>query len=64
MRRAADGAALLTPAEVASLFRVEPATVKRWANAGKLTSLRTPGGHHRYLESEVRRLLGREATAS
>jgi excisionase family DNA binding protein len=50
--------ALLTPAEVAALFRVDPKTVTRWANTGKLTSLRTLGGHHRYRESEVRNLLG------
>src|SRR5450631_2584259 len=36
-----DGDALLTPAEVAALFRVDPKTVTRWARAGKLTSLRT-----------------------
>ncbi|MGV1004786.1 MAG: BldC family transcriptional regulator [Candidatus Nanopelagicales bacterium] len=48
---------LLTPAEVAALFRVDPKTVTRWANAGKLTSIRTLGGHRRYLESEVRALL-------
>jgi len=39
---------LLTPAEVASLFRVDPKTVTRWAKAGKLTSIRTLGGHRRY----------------
>ena len=48
---------LLTPAEVASLFRVDPKTVTRWAKAGKLTSIRTLGGHRRYRESEVRELL-------
>lgn len=48
---------LLTPAEVAALFRVDPKTVTRWANSGKLTSIRTLGGHRRYLESEVRALL-------
>jgi excisionase family DNA binding protein len=48
--------ALLTPAEVAELFRVDPKTVQRWAKAGKLTSIRTLGGHRRYRESEVRRL--------
>lgn len=44
---------LLTPAEVAAAFRVDPKTVTRWAKAGKLSSLRTLGGHRRYLESEV-----------
>jgi excisionase family DNA binding protein len=48
---------LLTPAEVASLFRVDPKTVTRWAKAGKLTSIRTLGGHRRYKESEVKTLL-------
>jgi excisionase family DNA binding protein len=48
---------LLTPAEVASLFRVDPKTVTRWAKSGKLTSIRTLGGHRRYRESEVKALL-------
>ena len=48
---------LLTPAEVASLFRVDPKTVTRWAKPGKLTSIRTLGGHRRYKESEVKALL-------
>lgn len=50
--------ALLTPAEVASLFRVDPKTVTRWANAGKLSAVRTLGGHRRFYEGEVRQLLG------
>jgi excisionase family DNA binding protein len=45
--------ALLTPAEVAAVFRVDPKTVTRWAKAGKLSFIRTLGGHRRYLESEV-----------
>lgn len=49
--------ALLTPAEVASLFRVDPKTVTRWAKSGKLSSIRTLGGHRRYREAEVRELL-------
>jgi excisionase family DNA binding protein len=48
---------LLTPAEVAALFRVDPKTVTRWAKAGKLSSIRTLGGHRRYRETEVRQLL-------
>lgn len=51
---------LLTPAEVAALFRVDPKTVTRWAKAGKLTSIRTLGGHRRYRENEVRSLLSGE----
>ena len=48
---------LLTPAEVASMFRVDPKTVTRLAKAGKLTSIKTLGGHRRYKESEVKALL-------
>jgi excisionase family DNA binding protein len=48
---------LLTPGEVAALFRVDPKTVTRWAAAGRIHSIRTPGGHRRFLESEVRALL-------
>ena len=55
---------LLTPAEVASLFRVDPKTVTRWAKAGKLTSIRTLGGQRRYKESEVRALLKSIAPAN
>ena len=55
--RTTDSEQLLTPAEVASLFRVDPKTVTRWAKAGKLTSIRTLGGHRRYREDEVRALL-------
>jgi len=50
---------LLTPAEVASIFRVDPKTVSRWARSGKLDARRTLGGHRRYPESEIWALLGR-----
>lgn len=47
----------LTPAEVAVLFRVDPKTVTRWAKSGKLTCIRTRGGHRRYRAGEVQALL-------
>lgn len=56
--------ALLTPAEVAALFRVNPKTVTRWARSGKLTSIRTLGGHRRFLASEVERRLEGSAPTS
>ena len=49
--------ALLTPSEVAQLFRVNPKTVTRWARAGKLTAIRTLGGHRRFRASEIKRCL-------
>jgi excisionase family DNA binding protein len=53
----AEQEVLLTPSEVAALFRVDPKTVTRWAKAGKLTAIKTLGGHRRYKESEVKALL-------
>jgi len=55
--RADDAEQLLTPGEVATLFRVDPKTVTRWASAGRIGSIRTPGGHRRFRETEVRALL-------
>ncbi len=54
---------LLTPGEVAALFRVDPKTVTRWAAAGRIGSIRTPGGHRRFRESEVRALLAGETVS-
>lgn len=51
-----DPEALLTPAEVATLFRVTPKTVTRWAEAGKLPAIRTLGGHRRFPAGEVHRV--------
>ncbi len=48
---------LLTPAQVARLFAVDPKTVTRWANSGLLATVRTLGGHRRFYAHEVRRML-------
>lgn len=53
---------LLTPAEVAKVLRVDPKTVTRWAREGKVSSVRTPGGHRRYRESEIRAYLNGSAS--
>ncbi len=42
--------------EVAAIFAVHPKTVVNWATAGRLAHFRTPGGHRRYLRSDVERL--------
>jgi excisionase family DNA binding protein len=52
---------LVTPAEVAELFKVNPLTVTMWAVQGRIGSVRTLGGHTRYKEVEVLHLL-HEAT--
>lgn len=51
------GDRLLTPGEVGAAFRVSPTTATRWAAAGRIGSVLTPGGHRRFRESEVRALL-------
>jgi excisionase family DNA binding protein len=48
---------LLRPFEVAELFGVHRKAVGRWAEAGRLTTIRTLGGHRRFLEDEVHQLL-------
>jgi len=55
--------ALLKPGEVAALFRVDPKTVTRWAKAGKLSTVRTLGGHLRFRETEIRALVAQPPTA-
>lgn len=60
----AQNETLLTPAEVAGMFRVDPKTVTRWAKSGKLSSIRTLGGHRRYKESEVLQLLNGQSSQS
>lgn len=48
---------LLTPGEVAKLFRVDPKTVSRWAARGVIPFVKTPGGHRRFRESDIKALL-------
>jgi excisionase family DNA binding protein len=52
-----DDDTLLTPSEVAAMFRVNPKTVTRWARAGKISAIRTLGGHRRFRASEIRHFL-------
>jgi excisionase family DNA binding protein len=54
---------LLTPSEVAEMFRVNPKTVTRWARTGKISAIRTLGGHRRFRASEVRALVDAEDTS-
>lgn len=50
---------LLAPGEVAALFGVDAKTVSRWEKTGRLTCIRTLGGHRRFSKTEVERLLAR-----
>lgn len=44
---------LLTPREVAALFRVDPKSVSRWHRQGRISAITTPGGHRRFRRAEV-----------
>ncbi len=44
---------LLTRAQVAEMLCVSPSTVTRWADEGRLTCVRTLGGHRRYQRREI-----------
>jgi excisionase family DNA binding protein len=48
---------LLTPGEVAQVFRVDPKTVNRWAKMGRLRFVRTMGGHRRYYKIDIDQFL-------
>lgn len=50
---------LMSPREVAESFGVDPKTVTRWANDGRLATVRTPGGHRRYDAEQVREIAAR-----
>jgi excisionase family DNA binding protein len=48
---------LLAPREVATLLGVKPTTVSLWERRGKLSAIRTIGGHRRFYRSEVQRAI-------
>ncbi len=54
---------LMRVAEVARVFDVETRTVGTWLRAGRLKSVRTPGGHRRIRESAVLALLAEQEAA-
>ena len=56
-RPASDGSSLLRSHEVAALFDVTERTVINWASSGKLSCLRTVGGHLRFRSEDVMALL-------
>ena len=55
-----DEILLTPPAEAAALFAVDPKTLTRWANAGKVGCIRTIGGHRRYSRAELCALAHRD----
>ena len=43
--------------EASRMLGVHPSTLRQWADAGKIHTVRTPGGHRRFAETDVRALL-------
>ncbi len=55
---------LLRTREVAMLFEVSERAVTDWATKGRISSIRTPGGHRRYPADAIARLLVAEGRTS
>jgi len=51
---------LLTIRQAAVLLNLSVPTIKNYIYDGKLKSVKTPGGHHRIHESDLRSLMGEE----
>ena len=49
--------AILTPREAAAAIGVSYPTIKQWILAGKLRTIKTPGGHHRIPQAAIKRYL-------
>ena len=49
---------LLSLKETEKLLNVSKSTLQRWDNSGKLKAIRTEGGHRRYKQSDIERLIG------
>jgi molybdopterin-binding protein len=47
---------LLPPREAAKILGISYPTLKQWIYAGKIKTVKTPGGHHRVSEREIDRL--------
>ena len=47
----------LNLSSASTLLGVHPATLRQWADAGKVPAFRTPGGHRRFLREDLRAFL-------
>lgn len=48
-----DAEQLLTSHEVGALLQVNPSSVKKWVNEGRIAAFRTPGGHRRIRAADL-----------
>jgi len=56
-----DAERLLTSHEVGALLQVNPSSVKKWVNDGRIAAHRTPGGHRRIRVADLVDFLHRHA---
>jgi len=47
----------LTLGQACRLLNVDESTLRRWADAGQVRTFRTPGGHRRFAETDVRAIV-------
>jgi len=55
---------LLTLKETQSILNVSKSTLQRWDKSGKLVALRTEGGHRRYKQSDIERIVGEKKVSA
>src|SRR3989441_3049638 len=53
----------ITLGQACKLLGVNESTLRRWADAGHVRSFRTPGGHHRFSEEDLRSLVAGQSAA-
>jgi excisionase family DNA binding protein len=53
----AESARWLTLGQACRLLNVDESTLRRWADAGQVRTFRTPGGHRRFAEGDVRAIV-------
>jgi excisionase family DNA binding protein len=53
------GTLWLTLGEASRMLGVDPDTLRRWADNGKVEVLKTPGGHRRFLRESIEEMLPR-----
>src|SRR5215212_5778058 len=53
-----SGGRWLTIHEACAFLGVDQSTLRRWSDSGKVPVFRTPGGHRRYAEADLRALVG------
>src|SRR5439155_13174276 len=59
----ADANGWLTLREACARLDVHPATLRQWADRGRLRAFRTPGGHRRFSAEDVEALLATLSSA-